>query len=348
MKVRLLLMGALLLGAPGIGHGAASIVVAATNSTKEAKAKADIICTGRNDQIKLMASLIRGAQRVKTVFERNPNTLAPVKCYAGHSVEWLPGDYYLSGTLTVPDGEDCVIKAEGTRFHYQPSTGDAVVITGTSRCRYSLGTIFTHSTGAALRIRPTRNMPSLMSVIGFTGLIGTDQKGIGLCVDSSVENVCTDRFEGTDIRGFDIGVFVPNARAPQRDQPGQGKTDTNWYWFSYVRMCHTCIWEQHNGIDDGVWNVNVDASIPNSVAIRTAATYGRWFIIMGSMDWFVRSHKDNRTHSIILDPGATSNVMEVSPPLDIFAPAEDNSGNATNVVMSSNKPPLSGTNIIRR
>ena len=177
-----------------------------------------------------------------------------------------------------------------------------------------------------------------MSIVQFTGLIGnpSERKGIGLCVDSTVENVCTMRFEGTDIRDFDTGVFVPDARPSRPDKPGSGKTDTNWYWFSYIRMCNTCIWEQHNGIDDGVWFVNVDASIPNAVAVRTAATYGKWFIIMGSMGWFVRPHDEkNKTKTVILDPGAQYNVMEVSPPIDIFAPWQDNSGNNTNVLMTS-------------
>ncbi|OFX13155.1 MAG: hypothetical protein A2Z18_02045 [Armatimonadetes bacterium RBG_16_58_9] len=270
------------------------------------------------------------------MFERNPNTLLPTKCYGLHSVEWLPGDYYLSGTLTIPDAEEAVINAEGARFHYVPGKGDAVVLQGMSRCRYRFGTIMTDTDGAALRVKPTENMPSLMSIVSFTGLIGTNQKGIGLCVDSTVENVCAMRFEGTDIRGFDIGIFVPDARPAIPGKPGSGKTDTNWYWCSYIRMCNTCIWEQHNGIDDGVWYVNVDASIANSVAVRTSASYGRWFIILGSMGWSVRPRdENNKTRSIILDPGARYNVMEVTPPVDMFAPWQDNSGNNTNVVMTS-------------
>ncbi|MDO8303743.1 MAG: hypothetical protein Q7T18_10920, partial [Sedimentisphaerales bacterium] len=190
-----------LIAAMRIPCQAASIIVASSNSTLESKRRADLICDGKDDQVELLKSITKASQ-VSTVYERNPATLVPTKCYAGHSVEWLPGDYYLSETLVIPDAEDCAIQAEGTRFHYQPKKGDAVVLTGMSRCRYRLGTIFTDTNGVALHVKPTENMPSLMSIVSFTGLIGTDQKGVGLCVDSAVENVCTMRFEGTDIRGF--------------------------------------------------------------------------------------------------------------------------------------------------
>src|SRR6266567_312244 len=337
MKAQVLVFWPLVAAFAGWDAGAASIIVAASNSTKEAKARADMICEGKTDQVKLLQSFTK-APRIKTVYERNQNTLVPTECYGGHSVEWLSGDYYLDDTLVIPDAEDCAIHAEGARFHYLPNNGDAIVLTGLSRCRFYLGTIMTDSTGAALRVKPTKNMPSLMTIVGFTGLIGTNQKGIGLCVDSTVENVCTMRFEGTDIRGFDIGVLVPDARAPEPGQPGSGKTDTNWYWFDYVRMCRTCIWERRNGIDSAYWFVNVDASITNAVAIRTAGSFGRWFVIMGTMDWHARSHEKNQTRSIILDPGANHNIIEVTPPLDHFAPAENDSGNDSNIVLCNNQP----------
>jgi hypothetical protein len=337
MKLQIIFASAILMGLVAGNSQGADIIVAAANSPTEAKARADIICDGTGDQIKLLASFTR-AGRTKTVYERNPRTLLPTECYAGHSVEWLAGDYFLDDTLVIPDAEDCAIQAEGARFHYLPASGDAVVLTGLNRCRFHLGTIFSGSTGAALRVKPTTNMPSLMSIVGFTGLIGTGQKGIGLCVDSSVENVCTMRFEGTDIRGFDIGVFVPDARPASPDKPGSGKTDTDWYWLDYVRMCHTCIREERNGIDSACWFVNVDASISNAVAIRTAGSFGRWFVMMGTADWQARSHQSNRTRSIILDPGANNNVIEVTPPLPLFAPAENNSGNDSNIILCTNRP----------
>ena len=348
MLKRLLIVSAIGLASAGLARAAASIVVAAVNSTPQAKAKADLVCTGKADQVKLLKSFRYGLKKVDQALEANPATRLPDQCVIGHSVEWLPGDYYLSGTLTIPDGFDCAIKAEGARFHLLPKKGDAVVLEGMCRCRYAFGTIFTDTDGAALRVRPTAAMRALMSVVGFTGLIGTRQRGIGLCVDSSLENACTLKFEGTDINGFDIGIFVPDARPAQPGKAGSGKTDTNWYWCSYIRNCHTCIWEQQRGIDDEVWFVNVDADIPDSVAIRTAGAYGRWFVIMGTWGWFSGPHaKANKTRSLVLDPGAMNNVIEVTPPLSNFAPAEDNSGNDTNVVLASNRAPLAGHNIIR-
>lgn len=333
MKIRYinLFVFLMLIAEMSISCKAASIIVASSNSTPEAKRRADIICDGKDDQVELLKSITKAGQ-VSTVYERNPATLLPTKCYSGHSVEWLPGDYYLSETLVIPDAEDCVIQAEGARFHYQPKTGDAVVLTGMSRCRYRLGTIFTDTSGAALRVKPTENMPSLMSIVSFTGLIGTDQKGIGLCVDSTVENVCTMRFEGTDIRGFDIGVFVPDARPSSPDKPGSGKTDTNWYWFSYIRLCKTCIWEQTRGIDCGMWYVNIDASYLGSTAARIGGAYGKWTIILGTYD------NDKKTRSIVIDPGASYNVIEVTPPVERFALWEDKSGNSTNIMSTATSP----------
>jgi hypothetical protein len=58
---------------------------------------------------------------------------------------------------------------------------------------------------------------------------------------------------------------------------------------------------------------------------------------MGTMDWHARSHEGNKTKSIILDPGADHNVIEVTPPLPLYAPAIDNSGNDSNVVLSTNR-----------
>lgn len=76
--------------------------------------------------------------------------------------------------------------------------------------------------------------------------------------------------------------------------------DTNWYWLSYVRGCGQDIVVQGNGVDSQQWNVNVDATLPGSVAIRTAALYERWHIIMGTLD------RTATTRSIILDPGRST------------------------------------------
>ncbi|MDE0183844.1 MAG: hypothetical protein OXP71_00140 [Candidatus Poribacteria bacterium] len=299
---------------------AASIIVAASNSSPESKERADFICDGTNDQVKLLESITR-ASRVTTKVDTAPAVQKSVECYGRHSVEWVPGDYYLGETLTIPDAADVAIHAEGTYFHYIPKEGDAVVVTGMNRCRYYFGTIESNSAGAAILVKPTAEMPALMSFLNFTGLLGSDQRGTGLYLDSTQSGVCCNRFEGTDIMGFDTGVFVSDAIA---------KCDTNWFWFSYIRMCNTGIQELGKGVDDNVWNVNVDASIPDSLSLRTAATHGKWYVIMGTWTF------EGVNNAVILDPGASQNVIEVHPPLEDFA-WEDNSGNNTNIILTAKR-----------
>ncbi len=299
---------------------AASIIVAASNSSTESKDRADYICDGTNDEVKLLASITQ-ANRFPTKVDTAPAIQAEVKCYGRHSVEWLPGDYYLREPLTIPPAADVAIQAEGTYFHYIPTEGDAVVVTGMNRCRYYFGTIETYSTGAAILVKPTAEMPALMSFLSFTGLLGSEQSGTGLYLDSTQSGVCCNRFEGTDIMGFDTGVYVSDAVA---------KCDTNWFWFSYIRMCKTGIQELGVGVDDNVWNVNVDASIPDSLSIRTAATHGKWYVIMGTWTF------EGVNKAVILDPGARQNVIEVHPPLENFA-WEDNSGNNTNIILTAQR-----------
>ena len=299
---------------------AASIIVAASNSSAESKNRADFICDGNNDQVHLLASITR-ANRFSTKVDTAPAVQKSVECYGRHSVEWLPGDYYLGETLTIPDAADVAIQAEGAYFHYLPAEGDAVVVTGMNRCRFYFGTIETNSLGAAILVKPTAEMPALMSFLSFTGLQGCEQRGTGLYLDSTQSGVCCNRFEGTDIMGFDTGVYVSDAIA---------KCDTNWFWFSYIRMCNTGIQELGKGVDDNVWNVNVDASIPDSLSLRTAATHGKWYVIMGTWTF------EGVNRAVILDPGARQNVIEVHPPLEDFA-WEDNSGNNTNIILTAQR-----------
>jgi len=295
---------------------AAAWVVAASNSIPSAKSRADIICNGTDDQIALSESMKKGPW-TKTEYDDNAYTFA----YSAQSVEWLPGDYYLSDTLFVPQYVDSVIHAEGAIFHYGPSSGDAIVFTGSLRCRYYLGTIWTGSSGAALAFkdRPYANpfMPNNMNVIQFQGLQHdppSGNNGIGLHL---TKHFCVNKVEGTDIRGFDIGVYV--------DDNGEGKVDTNWYWLSYVRGCGVDILVEGVGVDSQQWFVNVDATLSGSVAIKTAALYERWQIIMGTLD------RTPNTRSIILDPGAQWNWMEITPPLWNFDGYENNSGYPNNV-----------------
>ena len=321
------------LGSAGIASASgrtASIVVAASNSSEEAKAGADLVCDGIDDQVELRESLTR-AGRFTVMIDWSPSTQVEVECYGRHSVEWLPGDYHLGETLVIPDAADVVIRAEGTYFHYEQATGDAVRIQGMNRCRYNFGTIDSHSSDAALRVKPEKGMASLMSFVNYMGLVGHDLRGTGLFIDPTVQNVCVNRFEGTDIFGFDTGIRV--ADAAKSDGSGFGKSDTNWFWISYIRVCKTCIIEGHQGIDSNVWNVNIDASIEDSVAMRAGGNFGKWYVIMGTFRY------EGVNKAVILEPGAEHNVIEVHPPLEGLFQWEDNSGNDTNVILTSKSPP---------
>ncbi|HCK40085.1 MAG: hypothetical protein CMJ72_13520 [Planctomycetaceae bacterium] len=309
----------------------AAIVVAAADSLPEEKAKADLVCDGVDDQVELAASLAK-ARQGDTLIDINPKTQKKVRCALNHAVEWLPGNYHLSATLEVPDAANCVIRAEGTTLHYGPAEGDCVVIRGMNRCRYNFGTMETQSNGAALRIQPQESMPSLMSFVNFTGLIGQEQRGTGLMLDPKHENVCVNRITGTDILGFDKGAYVGSVGAREGTASTHGKCDTNWFWLSYIRLCNTCIEEGAQGVDDSVWHVNVDASVPGAVAIRTAAAYGKWYVIMGTYSF------EKKNKALILEPGARNSVFEVHPPIQDFA-WEDRSGSETNVILSSESPP---------
>ena len=300
---------------------AASIAVAASNSSPEAKSRADLVCDGKDDQVELLESITRcGVTTGGSGWQHQGPT--NIDYYRAWSVEWLPGDYTLDASLVIPNTEDFAIQAEGTVFHYTPADGDAIVTRGMNRCRFRFGTIETRSTGAAIHMQPT-DFPALWSIIGFMGLAGHDQNGIGLFIDSSMENVCTNKFEGTHIHGFDTGILVGDARM---------KCDTNWFWLSIVVDCNTCIWEMGKNVDDNVWNVNVEANLDGAVGFRTAAEFGKWYVIMGTLG------HEGVNDAFILDPGARDNVIEVHPPLDRFK-WTDNSGNDTNVILTSRRPP---------
>jgi hypothetical protein len=314
---------------------AASVIVAASNSSIPSKEKADLVCDGVDDHVELIASLTQ-AGRFTVKVDSSPSSQNEIECYGRHAVIWLPGDYYLGETLHIPDAADVVIQAEGSYLHYDQLQGDAVVLTGVNRCRYYFGVVESHSSGAAMRVKPTARMPALMSIVTYTGLIGHNQNGVGLFLDTSEENVCTNRFEGTDISGFNKGIYIPSPGSPAPPHRPTSKCDTNWFWVSYIRMCNTCIHEEgdseHGRVDDNVWFVNVDATEPDSIAVRTAAVHGKWYVIMGTYKY------EGKNKAVVLDPGASHNVFEVHPPLDDFA-WEDNSGNDTNVILSTKRPP---------
>jgi hypothetical protein len=305
----------------------AAIVVAAADSLPQEKARADIVCDGRDDQVKLAAAIALG-RHGPTLIDVNPKSQTEVDCLLNHAVELLPGNYKLSAPLEVPDAADCVIRGEGSTLHFLPNKGDCVIIRGMNRCRYSFGTIETHSDGAAIHIQPKAGMPALMSYVTFTGLIGSETRGTGLFVDPTFENVCVNRFEGTDLMGFDRGAYVGAAGAREKSTSTHGKADTNWFWLSYVRMCSTCIEESATGVDSCVWEVNVDASLPGATAIRAAGAYDKWFVIMGTY-----TH-EKKNLALVLEPGARHSIFEIHPPIEDFA-WEDRSGSDTNVVIST-------------
>jgi hypothetical protein len=302
----------------------AAIVVAAADSQEQEKARADLVCDGVDDDVELAASLAK-ARQGEALVDVDPKTQRRIKCAMNHAVEWLPGSYHLSKTLEIPSASNCVIHAEGTALHYDAKEGDAVVIRGMNGCRYTFGTIETQSSGAAIRVRPSREMPALQSFVDFSGLIGHDQRGVGLMLDPTDENVCVNRFVGTDISGFDKGVLVGGAGSREKSASTMGKCDTNWFWMSYVRLCNTCVEEGSQGVDCSVWEVNVDASLPGAVAVRAGGAYGKWFIIMGTFTY------EKMNKALVLERGARECAIEVHPPLDNFA-WEDNSGNDTNKI----------------
>ena len=77
-------------------------------------------------------------------------------------------------------------------------------------------------------------LASIQAAKKYPVLVGyKEHKGTGLYIDSSVENVCTNRFEGTDIAHFHTGIFVGAANKDIKES-GHGKTDTNWFWCSYI------------------------------------------------------------------------------------------------------------------
>lgn len=305
----------------------AAIVVAAADSLPEEKERADLVCDGVDDQEQLALSLAK-ARHGEILVDINPKQQKQVTCARNHAVKWLPGNYQLSATLEIPDAADCVIEAEGTTFHFSPATGDCLKIRGMNRCRYRFGTIETRSSGAAICVQPTVQMPALMSFVSFMGLCGHEGMGRGLFIDPAYENICVNRFEGTDIAGFDYGVCVGGVGGRESSASSHGKCDTNWFWLSYIRMCNTCILESANGVDCSVWEVNVDASLPDSVAIRTGGAYGKWYVIMGTY-----TH-ERKNKALVLSPGARHSVLEIHPPLQDFA-WEDNSQSDTNRILST-------------
>jgi hypothetical protein len=289
----------------------ATVVVAPADAPDVLKAKADLVCDGKDDQVELLASLERG-KVFKSQAAGAPNA-KPVHSWRGRfTVTWLPGNYELSALLNFPELADFALYAEGTYLNFKPAEGDVIHLNQSIRCRFNFGTIDSRSTGACITVTGVT-----MSIISFTGLVGHDQKGTGL----RLFGTSTCKYEGTDISGFDVGVLVDDV-AP--------KLDTNWFWLSYVRNCKTCIWEKGRNVDCNVWDVNVDATLPGATAIRIGGAMGYWHVIMGTYKF------EGVNKAIILEPNATENVVFIHPPIENFA-WQDNSGNKTNVILSGRR-----------
>lgn len=338
MKHTLMVVIVVVLMCYGAGQSgqAQSIIVAASDSTIQAKARADIICDGSNDEAELQQSITSYAPFGAVEVGLEAGNIRFVVPRVHHSVSWLPGTYNLSTTLVIPDSSDCVIDARGAHFNLQAAGQDAIQIQGMNRCRYHFGMIVINpndNSKAALSIRPTANMPAQLSEVTYAGLrgpgsgspggAGSNLFGIGLLLDPGNENIRGNMFSGTDISGTKEGIVVLDAA---------GKCDTNWFWVSFIRGVLTCIREEGVNVERNVWNVNVDAWLESSEAIVSGADHGKWYVIMGTGGF------EGINNALVLNAGAEHNVIEMHPPIDNYA-WENNSGNTTNVFLSTSRVP---------
>ena len=300
----------LVIGIGQIAHGY-SFIVAASNSTPEAKNRADFVCNGVNDQIELRDSIL-STQQYTLYMDTSPAGRRTVTWHGHYDIEWLPGDYYLDETLYIPSSGAAIVNAEGTYFHYQPTTGDAVVIEGMIDYQINLGTIESSSTGAALAV-----ISGQMSQVSFTGLVGHNQVGTGLYIGPGQS---TNRYDGTDISGFDTGMHMMSL-------------DTQWYLINSIRRCNTCVKEDRSEANSNthVFRLGLDTSLPNSLGIHNETIYGKYDVMMSDSSGV-------GTQALIITPGMSGNVFEFHPPIEEFD-WENNSGNVSNVILSTLSPP---------
>lgn len=331
MLVKSCILTGLLLLAGVMTAPGASIVVAAANTPAKAKARADLVCDGTHDEVELLAALTRAPKVHLTLLRADTGATQTLECLGKHSVEWLPGDYTLEATLAIPDATELAINAEGACLHYQPARGDAVTIAGISRCLYRLGRIETASDGAALRLRPAASMPALTSRVSFTGLAGQSQRGTGLHVDPSRESICHNEFNGTDIAGFAVGVRVDEALSFCR---------ANWFYLNDIRRCSAGVEERGQGVESNDYWVQVETAPSSTVPLQSAGAFGKWQIMLGIAGGALPDKPNPKLPSLTLNPGARGNTYEFYPPLGLFAPVSNESGNKTNVILSADRPPL--------
>jgi hypothetical protein len=327
---------------------AASIVVAPVDAPRELKLKADLVCNGYDDQDELLQSITKAKREAVEIEGAGGQTAL---CYTRHSVEWLAGTYNLEQPLVLPDCSDVVIQAEGTRFNFTPTSGDAIRIQGLQRCRFYLGTIGVNGAATAIHLQPTAAMPAQYSTVNYMGLEASLlDSARGLWLDNASNDIACNTFDGTWIHYIKQGIVVGAVAPTQRFCRG------NWLWVSFVlggdfyapggsssdanpAMPMDCVWETENGTQGNTYKVNVEANATNSVGCRIGGDFGMWNIIMGTHDWHARAHDGNETRAIILDAGSRDNLIEVHPYLSLFAPFDDFAHDPSNVILSTDRPP---------
>ena len=289
--------------------------------------------SGADDHVELLQSITDHAiiSNVDVLLDNN-TTVTVQNCYSKHSVEWLPGDYYLGAALQIPNASDLVIKAEGTVIH-GTNGNNAVVIRGMNRCRYYFGEIRNNlkdNNAAALRLRPNQGMPACYSKVCFAALRGIEStpgsgiyNGTGLHLVPSEGRIFANEFKGTDISHLNIGIKVDDAIEA---------CNTNWFLVNFIREAHQCIYEMGVNVERNFWQAKVDAWLENSEGIRTAASHGKWYLMIGTGAYV------GINNALVLEPGASHNVIEMHPSIDNFA-WQDNSGGNLNVILSSTRPP---------
>lgn len=305
-------------------QAASSITVAASDSFFLAKARADYVCDGINDEVELLASITAHAAIETVSVDPTSNSQTTVSCLVKHSVEWLPGTYHLGSTLEIPDSSDCVIRAKGSKIQ-GPSSGSAIIVRGMNSCRYSFGFLECNSSDpndAALKISPTSAMPAVLSSVVCTGLNGKST-GTGLWIDPSVSNIWGNSFTSYIIYDFQTGIFVDDAAQ---------YCYTNRFLANLIVRCNKCVYEKGVNVEKNVWNVDLNANLAGSEGVRSSASHCRWLITAATSGY------KGLNEILIIDAGASYNMIEVHPPIGNF-PWRNDSGNDTNIILSADRPP---------
>lgn len=246
------------------------------------------------------------------------------------------GDVYaLTQTMTIPISNYGIFDSRGTIFRYSPTSGDAVIWKGGQGAQLHFGLIDMEngSTGSALRVFPEFGTVTLSNRIEWQGLHegGGGHVGKGFFMDSSLGGMGIFQVVGNDILGFDEGIRVGI------DDVGGGAAHK--FWLDWIRDCNINI-VVHNLHNTGEFNINLDALIDNSIAIKTGGANDVWNVIIGA-----QAPDPTTAKTLVIDSGAKHNVFNIKPALNRFkrslgANWEDNSGNRTNIITGDN--PLRG------